>query len=260
MRCWECRRKGYLFRCRRCGKYFCGNCRLPEDHNCIIVRQEGHFFERYRSKQRIRETNKKIIKWFLFIGAVIGIYLLFQYYQENKQIIDNKISEKIEKASETIEETIEIEPPDNVEIESYIFDQTNNQRNSNGVGSLILSSELSDLAREHSLDMLERGFFDHINPEGEGPTERAERKGIRTVTDFGSYQMIGIAENINNIPIGDVIGCGYVYDEIEIANCAMNGWMSSSGHRANILDNQYQEIGVGVACDSSECMLTQEFR
>jgi uncharacterized protein YkwD len=38
--------------------------------------------------------------------------------------------------------------------------------------------ELDCAARRHTKDMIERGFFDHVNPEGEGPAERIERAGF----------------------------------------------------------------------------------
>jgi len=122
--------------------------------------------------------------------------------------------------------------------------------------NFIFDNQLSMIAKEHSQDMYQRNFFDHNNPDGNGPTERAKQKGIRVTN--GNW--VGIGENIGQTPIGDVIGCGYTYSEEEIAKCAVDGWMDSQGHRTNILDINYDVIGVGTYCTTSDCWNTQDFR
>lgn len=141
-------------------------------------------------------------------------------------------------------------------IEQIIFERTNQLRST----SLNWSNGLVDLARNHSQDMIIRHFFEHTNPDGDGPTERAKKAGIDTEIQRGGYTYIGIGENISETPTGDVIGCGNVYTEEQIANCAMEGWINSPGHHANLVNTDYTEIGVGVASDGSTYYLTQDFR
>ncbi len=96
---------------------------------------------------------------------------------------------------------------------------------------LALNAELTVAARDHALDMAQRGFFDHVNPDGEDPTDRAVRAGYA-----------GVA--------GENIAAGQ--DSISIAHAA---WLDSLGHRRNVLslhDNftdtfHYNEIGIGFA-------------
>ena len=62
------------------------------------------------------------------------------------------------------------------------------------------------------------------------------------------------------MPTGDVVGIGYVSNEPEsITTAQINSWMDSSEHRANILNSQYDKIGVGVAYDGLHYIFTQDF-
>ena len=63
MRCWRCRRRGYLFRCRHCNKYFCDRHRLPEDHHCRQFRR-GNIFKNLKNVEisRIEEKEKPIVR------------------------------------------------------------------------------------------------------------------------------------------------------------------------------------------------------
>lgn len=148
------------------------------------------------------------------------------------------------------------------DIEQSIFELTNERRISNGLSSLSLNNELSEIARNHSIDMAKNDFFSHENLDGQSPTDRAEEHGIniRKPTGGGSY-MIGIGENIGMMPTGDVIGIGYVSNDAEsVAEAQVTSWMQSPGHRANILDNSYDWIGVGVAYDGTYYYCTQDFQ
>ena len=76
----------------------------------------------------------------------------------------------------------------------------------------------------------------------------------------GGWYQLGIAENIGQMPTGNVLGIGYVSNEPDsIAKAQVKAWMNSPGHRANILGTDYDRIGVGVAYDGFEYVLTQNF-
>ena len=87
----------------------------------------------------------------------------------------------------------------------------NAERAAAGCGALSADSGLASVARAHSADMRDRGFFDHVNLDGLDPFDRADRAGI------GAR-----AENI-------------AYGQPDAA-AVMDAWMNSSGHRANILN------------------------
>jgi uncharacterized protein YkwD len=61
-----------------------------------------------------------------------------------------------------------------------VLDLTNKVRAANGLGPLVLDAKASAAAYDHCWDMDVRGFFDHENPDGEGPKERLARHGIDT--------------------------------------------------------------------------------
>lgn len=106
--------------------------------------------------------------------------------------------------------------------EYAMFDMVNKERKSRGLPPVEFSSTLQQVAREHSQDMLQRGYFSHITPEGLSPFDRMKAQGI-------GYGAAG--ENIALAPSVDL---------------AMTGFMKSPGHKANILSPNFKKLGVGV--------------
>lgn len=105
--------------------------------------------------------------------------------------------------------------------EQQVIDLTNAERTSRGCRPLVADPALTAAAQEHAENMARRGFFDHVDPSGTGPSDRVEDAG---------YNWQAVAENIAAGPRtpADVVA----------------GWMNSPGHRANILDCDLDEIGV----------------
>ncbi len=98
----------------------------------------------------------------------------------------------------------------------------NQQRSQAGCRPLALSGALNELAQDFSEEMAARGFFDHTDPDGKTPWDRAAALGI---TNLGGEN---IAEGQPD------------------AQAVMDAWMNSPGHRANILNCEYHTIGIGV--------------
>lgn len=144
-------------------------------------------------------------------------------------------------------------------IEIQIHNLVNEQRTQAGLHDLTFDSKLSDIARAHSLDMVQNNFFAHDNLKGQDPTARAKVADYSCYKDYGSYYTNGIAENIAMTPTGDVIGCGGVSSDEDIAKCTVDGWMNSPGHRQNILTPTYDREGIGVASSGNEFYITQDF-
>lgn len=90
-------------------------------------------------------------------------------------------SKSINSVRETIEEkvsdVISSEPisQKTMDVEKAILKYTNIQRKAKGLGELEWDAQLAEVARDHSLDMVENNFFSHDNLKGEDPTERAIR-------------------------------------------------------------------------------------
>jgi len=188
-------------------------------------------------------------RYFMLIGILFAIFFIYEHYTSIGYIQEDSIAFDIGNL-------VGWQPPDSSLVEQKILELTNNERINYGLIPLDSDLSLSQIARDHSKNMNDNNFFDHTNPEGEGPSERARNEGIRITN--GNW--IGIGENIGETPTGNVIGCGYVYSEEDIAKCTVDGWMDSSGHRENILDQNYKVIGVGTYCTTSTCFNTQNFR
>ena len=106
--------------------------------------------------------------------------------------------------------------------ESEVVRLVNEIRRQNGLSPLKENWELSRVARYKSQDMLDRGYFAHNSPTYGTPFQMIRSFGL-------SFRTAG--ENIAK---------GY-----STPQAVVNGWMNSSGHRANILNASYTQIGVG---------------
>ncbi len=126
-------------------------------------------------------------------------------------------------------------------VEQRAFDETNSARIKNGLAPLLWDAELWRMAKAHSESMATRGFFDHETPEGLQLKDRAHANGI------AHFRVI--AENI-----------AYNKGFNDPGGFAVERWMISSGHRANILYVGFQASAIGsyVAADGST-YLTQVF-
>ncbi len=98
----------------------------------------------------------------------------------------------------------------------------NKERKDRGLSELKMDDRLREVARAHSKDMFERGYFSHYTPEGLSPFDRIKKAGI-------NYLYAG--ENLALAP--DV-------------NKAEQGLMDSEGHRENILNPNFAKVGIGV--------------
>ncbi|MEU6061496.1 CAP domain-containing protein [Streptomyces sp. NPDC047097] len=111
----------------------------------------------------------------------------------------------------------------------------NAERAKAGLKPLTASAKLDSLAGAHSRDMAARGYFSHTDPDGRTPWDRAAAAGVSGLS----------AENIARGQAD--------------AEAVMASWMTSEGHRANILNPDYTTLGVGVHFGSGGPWWTQNF-
>lgn len=112
----------------------------------------------------------------------------------------------------------------------------NSERAKEGCGTVRSNDKLATAASRHSADMAARDYFSHTAPDGSDPGDRITAAGYRWST-YGE-----------NIAKGQ-----------RTAADVMNSWMQSPGHRANILNCSFKEIGVGVQDTSAGPVWTQNF-
>lgn len=110
--------------------------------------------------------------------------------------------------------------------EKEVFDLINKQRTNNGLTALKVDNEVQRVARIKAEDMVQNNYFAHESPTYGTPFNMLNSFKI-------SYKSAGenIAANSSN-------------------SAAVNAWMNSSGHKANILSSKYNYTGIGVVSSS----------
>lgn len=119
--------------------------------------------------------------------------------------------------------------------EAEVLRLVNEERAKVGCSAVAASSSLTGLAEAFSAAMQEQDFFDHTDPSGASPWDRAAKLGI---TSLGG----------ENIARGQA-------DPAAV----MEAWMNSPGHRANILNCDFKTLGVGVQFGAGGPWWTQDF-
>jgi len=155
------------------------------------------------------------------------------------------------------------------ELEKQVHELINVERNVRGLSTLSWNTALSDIARRHSQDMVDREYYDHINPEGLDPCDRFEKAGYsipRIPTSENRY-MLGCAENIARVSLeekrwyrDDVYAYSDYRSQQEVAVIIVKGWMNCTGHRENILGQYLTSEGIGVAVSNNGMIyITEDF-
>ena len=163
---------------------------------------------------------------FLFWNDVVNLYLKLSLKlpEVGKEITDflAKEAEKVIFTPPPLRS--ETENPQSFLTKEGVINWTNNQRARNGLPPLVENLILDAMAAAKIDDMFKNQYFAHQSPTGTGVGDLAKTFG---------YDFIIIGENL---ALGD-----YKNDEDLV-----QAWMASIGHRENILNNRYQEIGVSV--------------
>jgi len=133
--------------------------------------------------------------------------------EQTQQNTKAQQSENTDKAEQT---------KDASQFEQKVVDLVNQERQKQGLKPLTLNKKLSDVARTKSKDMMDKGYFDHNSPTYGSPFDMMKQFGIEYTT------------------AGENIAKGQQSPED-----VMNAWMNSDGHRKNILNPDFTEIGVG---------------
>jgi uncharacterized protein YkwD len=113
-------------------------------------------------------------------------------------------------------------------MEQQVLALTNAQRIAAGCPALVWNDTLAAVARGHSADMATNSYFDHNNQAGLTPAQRVLAAGY-------SYTLTA-----ENIAAGQ-----------RTAQDVLTSWMNSAGHKANIVNCDLHELGVGFATGGS---------
>lgn len=107
---------------------------------------------------------------------------------------------------------------------AVVADLTNEQRTDNGLQALAVSSLLTQAAQDKANDMAAKGYFAHVSPSGQLPWYWFQQVGY-------DYEFAGENLAVNFTDSQDVV----------------TAWMNSPMHRANILKQDYTQIGIGIS-------------
>jgi uncharacterized protein YkwD len=182
------------------------------------------------------QINKKII---IFLLIIIVLYFLFQgeinkFFIKNsgltspEQMIFKTIDDLLAKTRENILTPPPLRGEENSEqsilIKSEVIRWTNIQRQNNGLAPLKENPKLDLSADNKVQDMFINQYFEHKSP---------TNVGVDGLTKDAGYEYIIIGENL-------------AMGNFENSEKLVEAWMASPGHRENILNTKYQEIGVAV--------------
>lgn len=142
------------------------------------------------------------------------------YYTLKKQI---EPTEKNTNVQKEVKPSQQQSSNENVSAEEKEMVQLINQeRQKKGLKPLTINPEMTKVARLKAQDMIQNNYFSHNSPTYGSPFEMLQQYGI-------SYRTAG--ENIAG------------NQTVQKAHTSL---MNSEGHRANILNNQYTEVGIGI--------------
>jgi uncharacterized protein YkwD len=128
-------------------------------------------------------------------------------------------------------------PKVRIDLEAQMLVLVNRERVQRGLGALKADPEMTGVARLHSVDMFNRGYFSHITPEGASPFDRMAAQHVTFVV---AGENLALAQSLS---------------------IAHSGLMKSPGHRANILNPAFGRLGIGILDGGIYgLMITQNFR
>lgn len=170
----------------------------------------------------------------LFVACLLSVFAISEVRPAAAATVDSAASLEATQLPLPVVAKPEISPINRHQKQA--LDLLNADRAARGLAPLRLSLQLSRLAENYARDMIKRNYFSHTNPEGLSPFERMRRQNIPF-----NYAGENLAFNVS------------------IA-AAEQAFMNSPGHKANILDTHYTQVGVGVLTSpNGSVYVVQEF-
>lgn len=187
-------------------------------------------------------------RWSVLAGIVLGIALLggMFYAGGTTPFADQP-------AANTTDETPEL----NTTVAALaVTEAVNRERAERGIAPVAYDEGIAVVARNHSQDMIERGYYAHESPDGETAFDRIED---------GPSSCAAVGENIAATwwyePFETTEGERDRHTTVEeLADGLAEQWLNSRSHRENMLDPRWKRTGVGVAVtEEGEVLVTQNF-
>lgn len=146
------------------------------------------------------------------------------------------------------------------EVERLVWQYTNEIRTERGLSQVDYAPRIAEAARDHAHNMAQHDYIGHTQPNGQTGEER-----YQDLCDYeGSGYLFG--ENAGgtwykqNILDWETNRTVYLENESEVARYLVTGWLMSEGHRENMLNPEWTEMGVGAAVrDDGKVFAAQTF-
>lgn len=186
------------------------NCNVRKDDSLWRIAKRYHLS--FKKMCQLNDGNFKNINVIQPQDLVTLPHQESEGHSTNQNSNNDNIQEGNERTSET-QITAEIK---------RVLELVNQERAKNGLNALTLNNELTHIATIKATDMKDKNYFSHNSPTYGSPFDMLQQFGVKY-----SYA-------------GENIAAGQTSPEQ-----VMNDWMNSSGHRANILNKNYTQLGVG---------------
>ena len=165
---------------------------------------------------------------FLMVGLGLIISKNIEEYKNRKTADSWSLIQKVKDFSSNIFNPTPLRfegenKQSNLTTQGVLF-ETNRHRQTEGLKVLSFNAKLEESAKAKLEDMFTNNYFAHLSETGEGPAELA-------IT--AKYEYIVVGENL---------ALGNFLDDKEL----LQAWMDSPGHRANIMNKNYRDIGIAV--------------
>lgn len=173
--------------------------------------------------------NKKIIILVIIVTVIGGSFFIKEKFSKELSDISKSADTLLQDFKKEIINPPPLratrESPDSLLTRAGTIKWTNIQRaNNGGLLPLAENTQLNAAASRKVQDMFNRQYFEHVSPDG---------KNIGDLVESTGYEYIAVGENL---------ALGNYKDDQEL----VQAWMDSPGHRANILNTRFREIGVAV--------------
>lgn len=164
-------------------------------------------------------------KKILIILAVIIVFIAGLFAADHYFHFFSKLINLVKKDVNNSDVLRKLEQNPNAHLtQEGVINETNIRREQNNLQALSENDKLDEAATEKMNDLFDKQYFAHVSPTGQDPAYWVNKVGY-------SYIIIG-----ENLALGD----------FDNDKALVDAWMASPGHRANILNKKFTEIGVAV--------------
>jgi len=248
------------YECRECGRKFCSDHRLPEDHNCIALGVSGSVPKASESNASTdggttasNSSFGSLLLLLAVVAAVIGggvVAVDAVGSVPSGDVLPN-VGGAIDSAGDAIgnatNDSLGSEPLDEDELERLVHEEINEYRVNQSVGALEYDRELARIAEYHSDNMAANGEIYHTSPSGQTMGDRYERFSYDCRVPVGNNEYKTGGENVlKTYYMEDLTNDRFYSTPEELAKGIVQQWINSEPHRENLVDADWRRQGIGI--------------